>query len=96
MIHGHPGWTYLPVSYFKKLESKNIILHFHLDKTINFQDLDKQLPFWKDVIRCYSVLKDINSVKFKETIFSQQILGNKFIIIKRNKKKLQRQTVDKK
>ena len=80
-------WTYLPVSYFKKLESKNIILHFHLDKTINFQDLDKQLPFWKDAIRCYSMLKDIDSVKFKETIFSQQIWGNKFINIKRNKSK---------
>ena len=33
------------------------------------------------------MLKDIDSVKFKETIFSQQIWGNKFINIKRNKSK---------
>ena len=72
-------WTYLPMSYFKNLVSKDIILHFHLDKTIIFQDLDKQLSFWKNVIRCYSMLKNIDSVKFKETMFSQQIWGNNFI-----------------
>ena len=67
MIDGH----FFP--YHISKWTKDIILYFHLDKTVAFQNLNNQLPFRKNVIRCFSVLNDKDSVKFKETVLSKQI-----------------------
>ena len=69
--------THLPIMYFKKFGSLEIIQNLTLDKC-KFHELEDMLPFWQVVVKSYSKLNDIELCgdSFKSNIFSQQMWGN--------------------
>ena len=87
--HNNDKWSFLPLMYLAKFGDLEIIKQFNFDEDYCFSYIDNVLPFWRDVIKCYSKLNNLgqNIISFKNSIFTQQIWGNRYINIKSNRKK---------
>jgi len=81
------NWAQLPYKYFKPFLECNTNLMFNYDSSVEFDDLNCLNSFYKDAFLCYSNATAVDFENFKAHIASQCIWGNKFITVKRGKKK---------
>jgi len=81
------GWSQLPNIYFKHFIACKNNLIFNFDNTIEFHDLKYFPNFYRDIFECYNQAYVLDITDFKNNIYSMCIWANKFITVKKNKKK---------
>ena len=81
------AWSQLPYVYFKQFLDCNDQLVFNVDKTVEFYELKHLCPFYKEAFKCYNEAFVYNLEEFATNFFTKSIWGNKFIFVKRKRKK---------